>query len=369
MTREEKYSDIDATITMESAITHLGLQQQFPIVATSKDYTCPFCQKKKKFNINFQKGVYKCWSCGKTGQAIRFWAYFRGFGDDISAAGKDYIKFLYGERKAGKPTKVILPKAQIVNEFEISTITERHAAYEAFLEMLTLTDIHKKNLLKRGMTEESIKKGEYRTAPMAATSAICHTLMSKGIVLEGIPGFYKNSTGWKFVDFGSGFLIPTRDLSGRIQALQIRTDTVNENSPRYLTISSAKRECGTKGHTYPHINRGNENFKEIILTEGPLKGDIISQYTGYPCIAILGVNATAMLPELLRELKKKGTRYINIALDMDLHSNANVQAALVKIKHLITSAGFRYCELEWDPRFKGLDDYLYAKTSKKTAGF
>jgi len=357
--------DVDTEITMESAITHLGLQHQFPIVATHKDYTCPFCGKKKKFNINFKKGVYKCWSCGLTGGAIRFWAHFRGFGDDLSAAGKDYNKYLYSMQNSGRVTKVEPVPAPSIKEFEIGTITERNIAYGEFLKMLALADSHKENLQMRGLSEEAIIRGGYKTAPAVATTAICRQLMLKGIALEGIPGFYKDRGEWRFVNFGSGFLIPTRDIAGRIQALQIRRDTVKADQSRYLTVSSAERECGTKGHTYPHINKGNGNFKEIILTEGPLKGDIISHYTGLPSLAILGVNAISLLPPLLNSLKNAGTRYINIAFDMDYHTNKHVEASLLKLKHLITSVGFRYCQLEWDQNLKGLDDYLHNLKSLK----
>ena len=45
------------------------------------------------------------------------------------------------------------------------SLEERHAAYTAMLEHLTLLDRHRNNLLERGLSEERIVLNQYRSMP------------------------------------------------------------------------------------------------------------------------------------------------------------------------------------------------------------
>ena len=124
--------------------------------------------------------------------------------------------------------------------------------YRALLDMLCLSDDHKKNLLERGLSEEAIEKGMYRSIPAAAASSLPKSLESQGFTIEGVPGFYKEKGRWKFLRYANGFLIPSMDLDGRIRALQLRRDK-SDDGARYLTVSTDGYEKGTKGTAYPHL--------------------------------------------------------------------------------------------------------------------
>lgn len=107
------------------------------------------------------------------------------------------------------------------------------------------------------------------------------------------------------------------------------------------------------------------SLDRVILTEGPLKADIISQYTGLPVLAIPGVNAISLLERALYDLKNAGLRKILIAFDMDLYENIHVQNALDRLKNMLAAYRIPHSQLVWDKNYKGLDDYLVANKKKE----
>lgn len=368
-----------ANLTMITAIEALGLQHIYEIRPHSGNYTCPECGKKKKLNINFDKDIFHCPACDFGGAAFDFWAYYRGLdvrrGDEafVKTVSSDWYRYI-GEDTAVKcKVENARPKEASYHEEDLADSETLNKTYRAFLDELILSDKHKANLLERGLGEEDILAGGYKSMPTLSTAPICHKLMSAGVRLEGVPGFYKKNNEWHFVQYlgknGTGFLIPSKDVYGNIQGLQLRVDNTRMTRkdetlelPRYLTISSAERDFGTKGTTRPHVNLGKKKTNKIILTEGPLKANIISAFTGLPTIAVLGVNSIKHLTQPLSQLRALGYNSIAIAYDMDMWQNENVQAAYAKLKGLLNSMAFRYSTYYWDiEKGKGLDDFL--KTS------
>ena len=47
------------------------------------------------------------------------------------------------------------------------------------------------------------------------------------------------------------------------------------------------------------------------------------------------------------------------AFDMDFMENPHVQGGYRTLVSLLSDAGFRYGTYLWDPRYKGLDDYVW----------
>ena len=86
-------------------------------------------------------------------------------------------------------------------------------------------------------------------------------------------------------------------------------------------------------------------------------------------LSVLGVNSTGSLPQILKELRKRGLRSIKVAFDMDYIGNEHVEEACNKLEKMMYRLGFRYSRIVWDPGkqedgellYKGLDDYLSAK--------
>ena len=102
------------------------------------------------------------------------------------------------------------------------------------------------------------------------------------------------------------------------------------------------------------------------LTEGPLKGDIASYFANDALFVCLGgVNAHKGLRETLLSL---GVTEVMEAMDMDQFTNPQVRQAITTLRREVQSIqGIRYYQCTWNPRFKGVDDYLLDWTKRRTA--
>lgn len=113
-------------------------------------------------------------------------------------------------------------------------------------------------------------------------------------------------------------------------------------------------------------HRGDTTQKRAYLTEGPLKGDIASYFANDALFVCLGgVNAHKGLRETLLSL---GVTEVMEAIDMDQFTNPQVRQAIGTLRREVQSIpGIRYYQCTWNPRFKGVDDYLLDWTKRKTA--
>ena len=339
-------------------MTHelLGLE---PPRRNEETLVCPICGK-RKLGVNFSKDTLQCFSCGSKGSAIHYWALWRNLSlDDTKAAARDYYSFVAGDAPAShKPREKFQAPRPI--DVEIADIETRDKTYRKLLEMLPLNPQHLADLKKRGLSEEAVIKGGYKSNPSICHTKLAQSLLEKGCILEGVPGFYKTEENgeWTFATLGSGYFIPQRDGRGRIQGLQIRFDTVKKNEKRYLTVSTPNRLCGSRAQASCHMAKG-KSIEDIIITEGPLKADIICFYTGYTVLGIQGVNCIATLLHALYELKKAGCRKVTIAFDMDLYENPQVKKAMETLKSELKLMRMPFSSLSWDHSQKGLDDWLH----------
>lgn len=328
---------------------------------------CPECghgTREKKLHLAFDEngnddGVFRCSKCGVSGKALHFWAMLRNLSTtDMTAVANDYYTY---SRSNNLP--VTTKKREYVRkDVDVANIKIRDATYTALLNILHLNGSHRKSLLSRGLDNDAIERNVYRSYPVVSLQHICELLLSQGCILEGIPGFYQQQDGrWTMLRFSGGFLIPQRNGFNQIQGMQIRLD--KEGGPRYLTVSTGDEYLkGAKGKAYCHLAQGG-SLETIILTEGALKADIISFYTGMTVLAIPGVNSTAYLEKAIHDLKMRGTKKVAIAFDMDLYDNIFVKKALRKVMQIIQYAGLSFSLLIWDKTYKGLDDYYHFKQS------
>ena len=121
---------------------------------------------------------------------------------------------------------------------------------------------------------------------------------------------------------------------------------------------------GSPAYAHCHLRIGRKGLTELILTEGPLKADVISSLTGYSVLAVPGVNSLSFLPQALFDLKKAGVMKILIAYDMDIRTNETVHKAEKRLMSLLSRAQIPHTVLYWDERYKGLDDWAEANIRK-----
>ena len=317
---------------------------------------CPCCDespRKRHLNINLKKNVFRCPRCGVSGGMFDLYSLVTGI---PRKDAREAIAARLGVaeiRAELQRSKTELPEVQ---EYPITDLETRNETYSALLSKLKLAPDHRDNLLARGLTEDEIDRLGYKTMPVIGHTALAKQLQSEGAYLSGVPGFSRiKEDAWTFDHDQRGILIPVRSVDGQIQGLQLRRDDVKKRKFRWIT--SAEMKDGCRAESWTHLS--GPAARRIILTEGPMKADVIHSLTGETVLAVPGVNALGQLRKTLAALLEAGTTEIKTAFDMDFASNWHVQNGYINLMKLIDTMGFHFGTFLWDPRYKGLDDYLW----------
>ncbi len=320
--------------------------------------TCPFCHDhgpgKYHLSLNTSTDLYRCNLCGAHGNSVTLYARLMGVSNReayqaLSQEGKVYPM---PRQEASKEDAERQPMA----------LEQRHAAYTAMLEHLTLLPQHRDNLLERGLSEKRIQVNQYRSMPEtdAGRRLLAALLCACGHELLGLPGFRTYYSDW-MISGPKGFLIPVRNKDGLIQGMKIRLDDADKPSRKYRWLSSRDMPNGTRSYSYIHVT-GDTTQKRAFLTEGPLKGDVAS-YLAHDALFVCvgGVNAIHGLKDTLKALDV--TQVVE-AMDMDQMTNPNVRNAVLAMRREIQAIkGLKYMKYTWDPAYKGVDDYLLSRVA------
>ena len=357
-------NDIPFSIEQVAELLQLQVKRR---TAYQAYVNCPFCvgsdgeaDKNGHLNINFVKNVFRCNRCNSQGGMLDLYSLY--YGTSTKKAYKDIIERLKLGNEGVLPNKVVktLPSKMIQ---ESLSIEEKNKTYSKLLNLLTLSEEHRKNLQNRGLTDDEIDAGEYRSTPVVGLKRIALEILESGCKLKGVPGFYTDAdNNWSIDIRGSGIMIPVRDDLGNIQGIQIRKD---KSDRKYCWLTSNEKSNGTSAEISMHyVNMDLADKAEVFITEGPLKADIASNLSKKPFIAIPGSSCYKLLEKNLDKLKWYGVEIIVNAMDMDRYTNPNVMKNVEELKNVIETNGFKLINLKWDGKFKGIDDYLWDKKKK-----
>ena len=327
--------------------------------------SCPCCDdnpRKKHLNINLNKDVFCCPRCHFSGGVFDLYSHYSGVDRKYAREVlmeklglKDSGPSYEGSNQKQERRTITRPILQEI-ELPLTDIDARHETYAALLGKLSLASDHRENLLSRGLTDEQIRTFGYKTMPVVGFSALAKQLQSEGYYLGGVPGFYHTKDGaWTVVQERRGILIPARDQDGKIQGLQIRLDKIKKGKFRW--ISSIGKQDGCKAEGWTHMI--GEPKPTVLLTEGPLKADVIHYITGQTVIAVPGVNSLKHLKETLEYVQSQGTTKVMTCFDMDYLKNPHVRDGYYNLANILAEVGIEYGTYLWDPQFKGLDDYVW----------
>lgn len=316
---------------------------------------CPCCDdnpRKRHLNINLKKNVFRCPRCGISGGIFDLYSLYTG-------TPRDKVRKALVEQLDISET-IIYPKHMDTKKEKPSCplmdVESRHETYSALLDKLSLASDHRENLHGRGLSDDDIARLGYKTMPVIGLSVLAKQLQSEGLYLAGVPGFYRDDSGrWTLTNEKRGILIPARDLEGRIQGIQIRLDNVKK--AKFHWISSVGKLDGCAAEAWTHL--AGPVRSTILLIEGPLKAEIVNTLTGLTVLAIPGVNALSQLEETLKTLRLQGLQKIMIAFDMDFMIKPHVQDGYKALLALLDEMGFQFGCYTWDPRYNGLDDYVW----------
>jgi len=354
----------------------LGITRRTGAASADSWYAdCPFCGRRKKFNVNVQKDTFHCPACGEGGGMLQLYAKVRDVTVKESAkellcayegAGDEIRKSISMRRQeiAGHPERT--PAAPL---------ERRDAAYKKLVSVLSLQDYHRESLKKRGLPDQMINILKYRSTPQQDLKKIVSDLLKTGADLEGIPGFYGRNVK-KIVRRKPGILIPVKTLWGYISGFQIRYDNLPETASmsekeryrKYTWFYSADKKDGVSAAGCENIHHAGfcpgTCIERVCLTEGVLKADIAAYISKMPFIGLTGVSNTGRLGEELDALKALGTREVYICLDMDYQTNPNVARAMKKITGICRNSRLMTTVVTWPEEFKGIDDFLVFKRSR-----
>ena len=99
---------------------------------------------------------------------------------------------------------------------------------------------------------------------------------------------------------------------------------------------------------------------EALLTEGALKGAVISFFLGCGVIAVPGVSTFAEGFGAQLKADFPELRHVRIAYDNDWAVKREVRKALFRLQGTLRRAGLRWSIRKFPSVFKGYDDYLAA---------
>lgn len=332
--------------------------QFYPYEGNSVEYKalCPFCgDNSYHLGLNRKSDIFNCFRCKEKGNSVSLYAKLHGI------SNKEAYMTIRNNSDNLFDDKVITFTPN--TERPMKSLSERHNVYYDFLNLLRLNNFHRDNLRKRGLTDAFIHQFMYKSIPIdnVFRREILEKLSSRHD-LEGIPGFCIDKTGTTqmFYKKCGGVFIPVCNHQGYIQGLQMRLDiSTDSDMKKFRWFSSKHFENGTGAKPWIHVV-GDTTAKEACLTEGPMKADVSSILSdGKLFIAVPGVNAIEYLPQTIKELH---ITKIYEAFDMDKRSSPAVKKALITLHNQLNEIGVEWKSCSWNPKYKGMDDYLYAKT-------
>lgn len=385
---------------------------------------CPFHNDEKvgSFVVGGNVNVYKCFSCGESGDAIDLISHL----DTVSTTTAMFRIALENN---------ILTKEQ-VNEFYASdsdeldfdvdyeiSYDEVHIKDDALTQVANaeildhvfsvfsegntlrpeggkrLSDKHMKMLKeKRRLTDEEIERVGFFTFPDRSILVNFYNRLFEvhghnPNILKDVPGFYTAEVmildasnenllfnkseeepdifAYMFNET-EGLGIPIRNAKGQIIGIQIRLDKMVKGGLRYIWFSSSwadgtgknKEINGTasgapKDVVYPERIRNSTLF----ITEGKFKALRIAKEFGSIAISMQGVSTwrgVEDIIEAIKDLVEPPVKYVVVAYDSDLAYNLGVSKQTMTMAGKIAeTSGLDVQIALWDTLFgKGIDDMM-----------
>ena len=290
-------------------------------------------------------------------------------------------------KKPEKPVE-IMDKHQ---ENVIASIEKRNAAYTEFIKLLKLEDKHRKYLFSEGWDNNMIEKYDIVSLPPLDYRAysgqdkscnmyrveICQKLISKGIDLQHVPGFFINQKGkWTFAG-NPGIVFPCFDIDGNVNQLRIRPDyndedieyyrKIEKKPPKYVFFSSEVEKNGAKNNVQYSIYLPDGKFTPVMyLTEGEKKGIVIAAKRNTTAMCIQGVNCYGVLfkkdetgTTLLDKLIARGVKMFVVAYDSDACVNEQVLHHQQGLVEKLKENNIPVAVASWNYNVaKGIDDLI-----------
>lgn len=283
---------------------------------------CPFHNEKSpSFTVSPSKEIYKCFGCGRSGNAISFLMEHEKY------SYVEALKWLAAKYNVEIEEKETSPEYKQQQQTSDSLYIINKFAQQFFTETLFNTEeglnVGMSYLKERGFREETITKFELGYNPESrdtfANAAVekqfnKELLLKSGLVVARENGLQDNYRG--------RVIFPIHNQSGKVSGFGARLIRKNDKAPKY--INSPENEIYVKSKTLYgswFARQAIDKADECLLVEGYT--DVISLHqAGIENVVASG--GTSLTPDQLR-LIKKYTSNLTILYDGDA---AGVKAAL-----------------------------------------
>ncbi|HEY9768820.1 MAG TPA: plasmid replication protein, CyRepA1 family [Coleofasciculaceae cyanobacterium] len=306
---------------------------------------CPVCSGlRKDCRQNAETNLVHCRSTdanppdwifrGQDACGFAIWVY----APDAEAWTQEKREEWERERKAKRQKRQ--RQAQEQNERSLSAV-ERHREIKKVLSQLSLSDRHRQQLKSRGLTDQQIKSGFYRSLGQWQKLDIPVDDRLAGLKFGGR----------SLVNPDSGILCPIPDAQGQLVSWQLRQDNNFDN--KYIWAASERqrknrptsktKEFGELplGVWQESSNKGS-NTNVVGLTEGTgIKPYIASCRLNIPVIGASGGNFASSPKSLRAALEKLKPSSIVFYPDGGAVCNPNIVRQYKKLFDLLLSWGYQ----------------------------
>jgi len=330
------------------------ISQYLPLKKAGRNYKteCPFhSEKTPSFMVSPQLQIFKCFGCGKSGDAIKFLQLHERM-DFWEAVEKLALR-------AGIKLKRFKPDGNELIRRKIYATNQQAAEFYHFL--LTRHQAGKKALeyiTGRGISTGSLKTFQIGFSPLYPSALVNYLTGKKNLsptqIIQAGLGLASNYTPGKVIDrFRGRIMFPLHDHRGNAIGFSGRVIpglTKNEDQVGKY-INTAETLAYHKGSTLYGLNLTQEAIKksnQAIIVEGEL--DLISPWQK-GIKNIVALKGTAFTPDQVK-LIKRYAQNITLALDEDF---AGSNAALGSIQ-LAEAEGLEITAIDLKGKFKDPDE-------------
>lgn len=290
---------------------------------------CPFHNEKTgSFTVSPSKGIYKCFGCGKGGNAVNF------IMEHEQMAYAEALRYLAARYSIQIEEKELTEEQKREKSERESMLIVTHFAQEFFAHQLLHTDEGKSVGLSyfkhRGLDEATIEKFGLGYNP-ESWDCLTKTAIGKGYKQEYLvkTGLSIETEKGVFDRFRARVIFPVRDIAGKVIAFGGRIMTNDKKSAKY--VNSPESEIYHKSRTLYGIYFAKKSIVQhdrCYLVEGYL--DVISFHTKgiENTVASSGTSLTVEQIRLIRRL----TPNVTIIYDGDA---AGIKASLRGIDLLL----------------------------------
>ncbi|WP_038032950.1 DNA primase [Thermonema rossianum] len=314
------------------------IQDYLSLKKKGKDYValCPFHHEKTpSFTVSPAKQIYKCFGCGKGGDAISFVMEIEG------------LSFVEAVKRLAERYKIALPEIEKATKEEIDAAEEARRHKESILIALRFAQQTYSHFLwqteegqavglsyfkQRGLREATIRKFELGYAP-DAWDAFTQTALKAGYqaaILQAADLTHRSDKNQNLYDrFRNRAMFPIHDLSGKVIAFAGRTFSTDKKTAKY--INSSDTPVYDKSKVLYGLHLAKQSIRQqdkCYIVEGYMDVMSLHQAGIENVVATSGTSLTTEQVRLLRRF----TENITILYDGD---EAGIKAALRGIDLLL----------------------------------